>query len=136
MRKTIATMLFLFAICTVYFLCSCDTGEKVTPASIDVLKIGKADCIIINTGNKIVMIDTGEEENIDQIRDFMDEHNYNKVDTLILTHYDKDHIGGAKYIIEEYGVDTVIVQMTPDMFDRGPGEYSGIVYIFLDFLDC
>ena len=108
MRKIIALSLLLFTICTVFFLCACDTGESVTPASIDILKLGKADCIIINTGGKIVMIDTGEEENIDQIRDFMDEHNYVKVDILILTHYDKDHIGGAKYIIEEYGVDTVI----------------------------
>lgn len=110
MRKIVA--LFFSFVAIGMLLCACDNveapGGKIIPASIDVLKIGKADCIIINTGNKIVMIDTGEEENIDQIRDFMDEHNYNKVDTLILTHYDKDHIGGAKYIIEEYGVDTVI----------------------------
>lgn len=108
MRKIIVLALLLFTFCMVTLLYSCGTGEEVTPASIDILKIGKADCIVINTGNKIVMIDTGEGENIDQVRDFMDEHNYAKIDTLILTHYDKDHIGGAKYIIEEYGVDTVI----------------------------
>ena len=41
-------------------------------------------------------------------------------------------------IEESYGLSftTVLLQMTPDMIDRGPGEYSGIVYIFLDFLDC
>ena len=108
-KKVILTFVF-FALCMLIFLCSCDTGveeNSVTPASVDILKIGKADAIIINTGTKIVMIDTGEAENVEQIRSFMDEQQYSKVDVLILTHYDKDHIGGAKAIIEEYGVDTV-----------------------------
>ena len=82
--------------------------EKITPATIDILKIGKADCIVINTGNKIVMIDTGEEENLPQIHAFMQKRGYNTVDTLILTHFDKDHIGGTTDIISRYNVGTVI----------------------------
>ena len=83
--------------------------EEITPsAEIDVLKIGKADCIIINTGSNILMIDTGERENLSKIRFHMSEKGYDRIDTLIVTHYDKDHIGGAKEIIEQYGVKTVI----------------------------
>ena len=109
MRKTVFIGLLLACLCFVPFMYSCKDEEKdVLPAQVDVLKIGKADCIVINTGTKIVMIDTGEKENLDDVRDFMRDRGYKKVDTLILTHFDKDHIGGAKKIIEEYGVDTVI----------------------------
>lgn len=81
---------------------------EITPAKIDILKIGKADCIVINTGSRIVMIDTGEEENLAQIHAYMKRNEYERIDVLILTHYDKDHIGGAAEIITRYGVETVI----------------------------
>lgn len=111
MRKTVIALYMIFCLLLSSFLYSCgdsDGAESVLPAQVDVLKIGKADCIVINTGTKIVMIDTGEKENLDDVRDFMRDRGYKKVDTLILTHFDKDHIGGAKEIIEEYGVSTVL----------------------------
>lgn len=82
--------------------------KKITTAKIDVLKVGKADCIVINTGTKIVMIDTAEKENVTYINSYMEKNGYKKIDTLILTHYDKDHIGGASEIISKYGVKNVI----------------------------
>lgn len=82
--------------------------EKTTPSAIvDILKIGKADCIIINTGCHILMVDTGERENLSQIHAYMQEKGYEQIDTLIISHYDKDHIGGAEEIIRWYGVKTV-----------------------------
>jgi len=104
-------VLLLLGVLMLLLLCACGTDEaenSIVPARLDILKIGKADCIVINTGTKIVMIDTGEKENLEDIRSFMNERDYKKVDTLILTHYDKDHIGCAKEIIEEYDVDTVL----------------------------
>ena len=112
--------LFLLAVLLFAVLCGCDKGNgEGTPSdnpdddtllnvNVDILKIGKADCIIINTGSRILMIDTGEEENLDQINYFMYMNEYEKIDTLILTHYDKDHIGGAAEIIKKYQVSSVI----------------------------
>ena len=83
--------------------------SEVTPScSIDILKIGKADCIVIDTGAGLVMIDAGEDNNVSSIRDFMSDKGYDRIDTLILTHPDKDHIGGASEIISAYDVTTVI----------------------------
>lgn len=97
-------------LCVFCVSCNGDTDEEDEPVTvyIDVLKIGKADCIIINTGSRILMIDAGEKENLTQINSYMLEKEYNKIDVLILTHYDKDHIGGAAQIISDYNVDTVI----------------------------
>ena len=111
MRKSVILACLLVSLWALLFICACGAdgeGNSVLPASVDVLKIGKADCIVINTGTKIVMIDTGEKENVTDIREYMAEQGYKKVDTLILTHFDKDHIGGAADVIKEYNVDVVI----------------------------
>lgn len=124
MQKCIKILLSVFIIMTMlfcFFGCSCGdtTDNEIIPASLDILKIGKADCIIINTGSKIVMIDTGEAENYDIIDDYMSNKGYNTIDTLILTHYDKDHIGGASELILNYNVATVI----ESKFDDSTVEY-------------
>ena len=118
MRKTksvFAVLLVFILLFSSIILSSCkdDAPEikeekKITTAKIDVLKVGKADCIVINTGTKIVMIDTAEKENVPYINSYMEKNGYKKIDTLILTHYDKDHIGGASEIISKYGVKNVI----------------------------
>jgi beta-lactamase superfamily II metal-dependent hydrolase len=104
---------------TLFCLMSCDNDreneqENVAFVTVDVLKIGKADCIIIDTGSKILMIDTGEEENFSTISAYMNQKQYSKIDTLILTHYDKDHIGGAEKIISTYDVENVIESKRKD----------------------
>jgi beta-lactamase superfamily II metal-dependent hydrolase len=81
---------------------------KFTPCEIDILKVGKADCIVINTGTQIVMIDTAEEENFSTVKSYMEKRGYSRIDTLILTHYDKDHIGGAAQILSSYDVKNVV----------------------------
>lgn len=75
---------------------------------IDVLDIGKADCIIIRNANNTVMIDTGEVENLTKIESFLKSKNIKKINCLILSHYDKDHIGGAEKILTAYDVETVL----------------------------
>ncbi|MBQ7907459.1 MAG: MBL fold metallo-hydrolase [Clostridia bacterium] len=103
--KALIVVMVMAFVCTLF--CSCGKEAEIS-VSVDILKIGKADCIIIDTGSNIIMIDTGEEENLDTVRAYMSKKGYDRVDMLILTHYDKDHIGGASEIISEYNVTTVI----------------------------
>ena len=125
-------LLALCAVLLLSFLISCDTASNETKtggdtqteaqakgATVDILKVGKADCIVINTGAEIIMIDTGEEENFSTIKSYLDEKGYEKIDKLILTHYDKDHIGSAPQIIENYTVGTVY----ESRFTKGTEEY-------------
>lgn len=113
MKKIVKTLIALTLTALVLLCCACanDSVVEENPnfdLKIDILKIGKADCIVINTGTKIIMIDTGETENVNTINNYMQKKGYNRIDTLILTHYDKDHIGGASKIIAAYEVGEVI----------------------------
>lgn len=114
-------LLFFIAIiflCLSLFSCKNDvpvgadaeSSEDVAKTSIkvDILETGKSDCIVINTGDMIIMIDTAEEKNLSTIYSYMEENGYEKIDMLILTHYDKDHIGGATGVISTYDIGTVI----------------------------
>ena len=47
------------------------------------------------------MIDTGLDENGETITDFLKKENIDTIDYLIISHLDKDHIGGADIILDE-----------------------------------
>ncbi len=96
---------FLVCVILSLSLCSCSSSEWIT---IDVFSIGKADCILIETGTKTVMIDTGEEDDVSDIVGYLDTTGVQTIDVLILTHFDKDHIGGAAELISSYGITTVL----------------------------
>lgn len=115
--KRFLTALFALSLLLSALLGSSCAGRQATDdtVSIDVLKIGKADCIVINTGKSIVMIDTGEAENRSAIHGYMQTQGYKSIDTLILSHYDKDHIGCADEIISSYHVATVIEPHVTDV---------------------
>ncbi|MCM1121984.1 MAG: MBL fold metallo-hydrolase [Eubacterium sp.] len=66
-----------------------------------------ADCIIINAGADAVMIDTGEAQDGEHIIQELQEAGIENLDALILTHPDKDHIGGALAILKEIPVEKV-----------------------------
>lgn len=68
--------------------------------NISILDVGKADCIVIQTENYNMMIDTAEKNNVDDIEEFLAANNITRIDYLELTHYDKDHIGGLKKLLK------------------------------------
>jgi len=74
-----------------------------------VFNIGKADAILITTENHTVMIDTGENKHGLEIADYLLSRDITEIDYLIITHFHKDHVGGAGAIINNLTVKEVIV---------------------------
>ncbi len=70
--------------------------------------IGKADSFLLQTKNSNVLIDTGEEKDGIEIAQYLHENNIRGLDYLIITHFDKDHVGGAPIILEQFQVGQVI----------------------------
>ena len=67
-----------------------------------------ADCILIKNGDAAILIDTGEKSDSEGIIRFLEDRGVRTVDFLILTHYDKDHTGGALDIIDNLEIKNVI----------------------------
>lgn len=73
-----------------------------------VFNAGKADAIIISKNNKYIMIDTGEESLSDEILEYFKNNNISKLEYLIITHFDKDHVGSASTVIDNIEVGEVL----------------------------
>ncbi|MDO5516360.1 MAG: MBL fold metallo-hydrolase [Clostridium sp.] len=78
------------------------------PVDITVMDAGKADCILIKLQDKSIMIDTGLNKSGEDIVAKLKENNIDTLDYLILTHMDKDHIGGADTVIDNIKINNLI----------------------------
>lgn len=73
------------------------------------LDTGKSDCIIIETENHLVVNDTADADDEDMICAFLEKRQAERIDYLILSHFDKDHIGSAAVLLSEYEVGCVLM---------------------------
>ena len=69
--------------------------------------VGQADSTLITINGYTMLIDTGNNSDGYYIAEFLKAQNINKIDYLILTHLDEDHIGGAYKIIQELNIDII-----------------------------
>lgn len=74
---------------------------------------GKADAILISYNDNIIMIDTGEDDLADEIASYLKNDGHNKIDYLIITHFDKDHVGSASKLIDEFDIGCVFQSNYP-----------------------
>jgi len=74
---------------------------------------GKADAILLSKNDHYIMIDTGEESLSTEIIQYFEQHNITKLDYLIITHFDKDHVGSAATIINSIEVGEVLQSNVP-----------------------
>ena len=95
--------IIVFAIVLAFTLlsigCHADEGNAST-LDLYVFSCGKADAILLQFDGHNVLVDTGENGDGKEIVTELESKNVEKIDLLILTHHDKDHIGGADVILD------------------------------------
>ncbi len=79
---------------------------------IHALNVGQGDSTLIKfPNNQIMLIDAGERDMgshvTNYVKSFLESENLTKLDYLVLTHPDSDHIGGAIELLNSIEVDTV-----------------------------
>ena len=70
--------------------------------------VGKGDAILLETEGETMLIDTGYDDTADVILDYLEEEEIRDLDWLVITHFDKDHVGGADRILEAVEVERVL----------------------------
>lgn len=103
--------------------CIVKGAAETEPLKVTLLKVGKADAIAIQTEKNTMVIDTGEEEDGEELVFYLKNQGITQVDTLLITHFDQDHVGGADTLIESMDVERVLV---PD--------YEGTSTEYQDFM--
>ncbi len=82
-------------------------AETDATLTITAIKGGAADAFVLMNGEHVTLIDTGLDKKADKLVEFLKEQGVTRIDELIITHFDKDHVGGADYILSEFEVGTV-----------------------------
>lgn len=91
-----------------------------------ILKVGKADASILHSKDGTVVIDCGESDDGEKVLKKLGELKIGTIDKLILTHFDKDHIGGAAQVLSSISVREVILpSYTPE--NPESDEYLALV---------
>ena len=73
--------------------------------SVHIIDVGQGDSIFIQTPeNKRILIDAGDEEAEHTVYSYLKRRGVKKIDVLIATHPDTDHIGSMDYIIDKFKI--------------------------------
>lgn len=89
---------------------------------ISMLDIGQGDAVLIQTGAKNILIDTGDDKYYEdgkkgkentQLLTELQKLKIDHIDTLVMTHAHADHIGKADKVIAQYGVKELVYNGIP-----------------------
>jgi beta-lactamase superfamily II metal-dependent hydrolase len=120
-KRMIAAVIMMTAL-----LSSCAGAKKEAAPEVTgsfkakILDTGKSDAIVLQSQNHTVIIDCGEKNDGDDVLEYLSENNIESVDYLIITHFDKDHVGGAAKVINGIEIGEII---TPD-YEGTSSEYE------------
>lgn len=119
-------LLFLTALAAMLSGCSgtldSETSRAETEQSADAVtaelqvycfQAGKADAFLFWNENGAVLIDTGESGFGKTILAKLQELGITRLEALILTHFDKDHVGGAKKLLESVEIGAIYQSNCP-----------------------
>lgn len=102
-----------------------DTNSKAEAngqLTISMLDIGQGDAVLIQTGAKNILIDTGDDKYYEdgkkgkentQLLTELQKLKIDHIDTLVMTHAHADHIGKADKVIAQYGVKELVYNGIP-----------------------
>lgn len=77
---------------------------------VHMIDVGQGDSILIMAPKGNVLIDAGDESAEGALRSYLDSMKIEKIDYLILTHPDADHIGSADMVVNTYSVGSVMME--------------------------
>lgn len=85
------------------------TNTKINDVKVTFLNTGNSDSILINDNGKYLLIDSGDNDDEKFISNYLKSKGVNKLDYLIISHWDADHVGGADAVVDNIKVDTLLV---------------------------
>ena len=117
MKRVFKLIALILTICMVFVGCTDENGQKPDndpagnggkqdpesddPGTLKVycFELGKADAFLIYNNKSTIIIDTGERGQGKDILQYMENNDIKGIDMMFITHFDKDHVGGAAKLI-------------------------------------
>ena len=91
---------------------------------VEFFDVGKADAMLITTpAGERILIDAATNKEGKKLAERFEREGIDALDVMIITHYDKDHVGGADQILESLSVGTVIMPV----YDKESKQHTQFV---------
>ena len=103
--------------------CAAPEKNRTDQLTVKFFNVGKADAVLLYTDESAVLIDTGLDGFAPYLLSTLNNLNIRSLDALILTHFDKDHIGSADEILESVEVRRVLLSDYP----KDSNEYADLL---------
>ena len=128
MKKLMAVAAALAVLLTLLSGCAAKTGAEKNGSAAEEMRVtyydvGKGDCILIEKGGAFVLIDAGYADTAEDVIAFLKGRGVETLDEMIITHYDKDHVGGASAVAEALGV----TQLLLPAYDGSSKHYTALM---------
>lgn len=96
-------------------------GALAQELRVDFFDVGKADAMLITTpSGEHILIDAATNGEGKALAQRLSEAGIDRLYAMIITHYDKDHVGGADKMLEELAVERVIMPA----YDKESKQYT------------
>jgi len=85
-------------------------GEHPPPAGalvVSFIDVGQGDAILVQSGGRNYLVDGGRPEAGPEVVDFLRKSGVKRLDGLVATHPDADHVGGLPQVLDAFDVSTV-----------------------------
>lgn len=125
MKRNPAWTLLLWLLLTSVLLAGCGEAADtpVEPLTVTMLSVGKADAIVLQCAGEVMVIDTGESDDGKELVNFLAWQGIQRVHALVITHFDRDHVGGAARLVKKLEVEHVLL---PD-YEGQNEEYAALM---------
>lgn len=101
----------LLMLCVGLLFGGCKSKEKEgkkQELSVTFFNVGKGDAILVTAGEETMLIDAGYEDTAEQLLGDLKYLGITSLDYLVMTHFDKDHVGGADRVLEALKVKKIL----------------------------
>jgi len=108
-NKSVSILLILLLmLSTILPFNTVSAATQIPDMSVSFIDCGQGDAILISSEDSHMLVDAGKESKVGNVISYLDNLGIKKLDYVIATHPDEDHIGGMPDIYSRYQVDNSI----------------------------
>ena len=93
---------YLLALCALLLLCGCRSKVEEPILEMVSLDVGQGSATLLRTPKGDILVDTGGEGSQDELCRKLENLGVARLELLVLSHPDEDHLGGADVILERF----------------------------------
>lgn len=91
------------------------------------IDVGNADALLIRTGGQAMLIDAGENADGAAVVNYLQRQGVKRLDLVIATHPDADHIGGMDDVVRALDIGTLVMAFMPEGYTPTTKTYMNLL---------